>query len=301
VAVVDTGIDYMHPDLAGRVDLSRSVSLVPEDDALVDYYFPGRHHVTDLYYHGTFVSSEIVSNGVHLAGVTSQVTLMGVKVVSAYGESTLGNVLAGVLWAADHDADVINISLGGSFLKTASGRSVAFVNQVFNYAHRKGAVVVVAAGNEGTDLDHDGNSFNTFCSAPNVICVSATGPSSSDGFEGPWYDQDAPAWYTNYGRSAINVAAPGGTYAGYVWGACAQTVLWLIGVPDPPLVILNMGTSMAVPHVSGLAALLVEDLGRNPSRIKARIQSSADDLGLPGTDPFYGKGRINIPRALGLD
>jgi subtilisin family serine protease len=301
VAVVDTGIDYLHPDLAGRVDLSRSASFVPSDDSLVEAYFPGRHPVTDLYYHGTFVASTIASNGEHLAGVTANVTLLGVKVISAFGEGSLGSVLAGVLWATDHGADVINISLGGNFIKQAEGRSVAFVNQVFNYAHRNGAVVVVAAGNEGVDFDGDRNSFATFCSAPNVICVAATGPTSSDGIEGPWYDQDAPAWYTNHGRSAINVAAPGGTTAGYVWGACAQTVLWLIGYPDPPLVIANMGTSMAAPHVAGLAALLVEDLGRNPSRIKARIQSSADDLGEPGADPWYGRGRINVPRALGLE
>ena len=60
------------------------------------------------------------------------------------------------------------------------------------------------------------------------------------------------------------------------------------------------GTSMAAPHVSGLAALLVEDYGRSPSRIKNRMQQTADDLGQSGTDPFYGKGRINGARALGL-
>jgi subtilisin family serine protease len=64
--------------------------------------------------------------------------------------------------------------------------------------------------------------------------------------------------------------------------------------------ILGMnGTSMATPHVTGLAALLVEDLGRNPGQIRARIQQSADDLGQPGTDPYYGKGRINVGQAVG--
>jgi subtilisin family serine protease len=57
---------------------------------------------------------------------------------------------------------------------------------------------------------------------------------------------------------------------------------------------------MAAPHVAGLSALLVEDLGRSPAQIRARIQQSADDLGQPGTDPFYGKGRVNAARALGL-
>ena len=67
------------------------------------------------------------------------------------------------------------------------------------------------------------------------------------------------------------------------------------------LVLGLLGTSMAAPHVSGLAALIVEDVGHGkPSLVKARLQQSADDLGLPGTDPFYGKGRINVPRAIGL-
>ena len=60
------------------------------------------------------------------------------------------------------------------------------------------------------------------------------------------------------------------------------------------------GTSMAAPHVAGLAALLVEKYGRNPAQIRHAIQSTADDLGENGTDPYYGRGRINVARALGL-
>lgn len=301
VAVIDTGVNYEHPDLVGRVDLTRSVSFVPSDDADVAAIFPGRHPVTDLYYHGTHVAATISSNASMAAGVTAKVTIIGVKVLSRWGEGTISGVLDGVLWAADHGADVANLSLGDSFLKSGNGRELAAIQKAFNYAHRKGTLVVVSAGNDSRDLDHDGNRFNAFCNAANVVCVSATGPVSSAGIAGPWVDVDAIAWYTNHGRSAISVAAPGGSLAGRVWAACSKTSLLVAFCQNVDAVLGLMGTSMAAPHVSGLAALIVEDVGHGkPSLVKARLQQSADDLGEPGTDPWYGKGRINVPRALNL-
>lgn len=124
-------------------------------------------------------------------------------------------------------------------------------------------------------------------------------------------DVDAPAYYTNFGRSSINVAAPGGNSSFgpklpapasrdvFVWAARSQTSLLINCAPSPNFIVGAQGTSMAAPHVSGTAALLVSIFGRNPAQIKARIQQSADDLGQPGTDPFYGKGRLNVARAVG--
>jgi subtilisin family serine protease len=301
VAVLDSGIDYTHPDLAGKVDLSRSVSFVPSDDALVASLFPGRHPVTDLHYHGTHVASTISSNAFYAAGVTSRTTLMGVKVLNRFGSGDFDALLNGVLWAADHDADVINMSIQAFGGKNASGRFIGYVNRVFNYAYRNGVVVVTIAGNQNRDLDHDGNNWQGLCTIPNVICVSATGPLSSAGPEGPWFDVDERAFYSNYGRSAVSVAAPGGTVPGLVWGSCSTTSLVVPVCRTEFRAVPAGGTSQAAPHVAALAALVIEDLGKNnPAQVRAAIERGADDLGPQGTDPVYGKGRINIPKTLGL-
>lgn len=297
VAILDTGIDYGHPDLAGRVDLSRSVSFVPADDQLAATYFPGRHPVTDLRYHGTHVAATVSSNARVAAGVTSGVTLVGVKVLNVNGWGTFAAIIRGVLHAVDSGADVINMSLGGGFSKAGNGEYVGYIARIFNEANRRGAVVVVSAGNDALDLDRNGNAYPTYCDTPNVVCVSATGPTGSAGINGPFQAVDAPAPYTNYGKSAINVAAPGGAQRS-VWAACSQTsLIYTVCATGNYGLGLN-GTSMAAPHVSGLAALLVERYGRNPSQIRTRIQQTADDLGEVGTDPYYGKGRINVARAL---
>jgi subtilisin family serine protease len=127
--------------------------------------------------------------------------------------------------------------------------------------------------------------FAAYCDATHVICVAATRMN------------DVPASYTNYGRSAIDVAAPGGSAGEWVYSLCSQTSL-LYGCSGGYYVIGVAGTSQAAPHVSGLAALAVEDVGRSPSEVRAYIRNSADAIG-GGNTPFYGKGRINVARAVG--
>jgi lantibiotic leader peptide-processing serine protease len=299
VAIVDSGIDYSHVDLAGRVDLSRSKSFVPSDDALVAANFPGKHPVTDLRYHGTHVAATVSSNAIAAAGVTSGVTPIGVKVLNRNGSGPISGILAGLLHAVDKGADVINLSLGTTFQKDGNGQTMALLNRAVTYAHRQRAIVVVSAGNDTADLDHDGNAFKVFCSSPTVICVAATGPTDSGSVNGPFVGVDTPAPYSNYGRSAISVAAPGGNQRP-VWAACSRTSLVQPVCQTGNFVVGVSGTSQAAPHATGLAALLVEKIGKNPDRIRSLLQQSADDLGEPGTDPYYGKGRINVARALGL-
>ena len=305
VAILDTGIDYANPDLVGLVDLGRSISLVPED---VTRHYPGRLPFSDLFQHGTFVASIVASNAQRVAGVNRYVTLLAVKIADSTGlQTTASLLLSGIVYATDQGADVINISNGLEFNKSANPGIVAAFQRAVNYAFRKGALLVSVPFNDAADLDHNGDLVRLPCEAANAICVAATGPTGAAGVNGPWQNVDAPAWYTAFGRSAVDVAAPGG--AGppptvNVWLPCTTTPTQTTGRPDcrAGLAITHSrGTSFAAPHVAGLAALLVAQLGHgNPALIRARILQSADDLGQPGTDPYYGKGRINIARALGI-
>jgi subtilisin family serine protease len=308
VAILDTGLGYTHLDLVGRVDLANSVSFVPSDDALVQANFPGAHLVADLHYHGTHVGATVASNALAAAGVTSGVTLIGVKVCRVINLGTpqvnatcpTSAVLAGILHAADVGAHVANMSLGGTFnRRDASGDPsfIEIINSVFNYAREKNLTIVVAAGNAAIDLDHNRNQYAVYCDSPHVICVSATGPTASGGVNGPWTNVDALASYSNYGRT-VEVAAPGGTSPGLIWEACSTFSLVVPVCQTGTFVVGIGGTSMASPHTAGVAALIAEDVGRSPSKIRSKLLRTTDDLGQPGTDPFYGAGRINALRAI---
>lgn len=321
VAILDTGIDDSGFDLAGRVDAARSASFMPEDDAVMAAAFPARPIWGDLDGHGTNVASQVASNALVYAGVTSRTRLMSVKVCSIFGYCSTAAIFEGIVHAVDNGADVINMSLGGGFLKRDCQGCTSVVNRVLQYAEQHGVTVVVAAGNGQVDLDHASNYFATFCSAANVLCVAATGP--VDETADPLLDADTPSWFTNYGRSSVDLSAPGGNYAqaadgslvsaGWIYSLCSRTRLFYdeeadrlfltacSANPNSTYLVGYAGTSQAAPHVSGTAALLVERLGRRPSQIRSRILQGTDDVGQPGTDPYHGRGRLNVAGALGLE
>jgi hypothetical protein len=277
VAILDTGIDYDAPDMTGLVDLARSRSFMnvyvrpaaeaatnpskPSDDLTTATYFPTRHPISDYNGHGTNVATQVSSKAFALAGVTSRTTLIGVKVLGSNGSGSTGSVLSGVLYAADAGANVANMSLGGGFAKSGNGQLLSLINRVFNYAKQKGMLIVVSAGNSGIDLQHNGNQYSTYCDAPHVVCVSSVGPTTFTG------NADAISYFTNFGRNAASVAAPGGNQplnaagtavvptagwpwainpitnptgidiASWVWSYCSKTRIagWVIPtIPPPP-------------------------------------------------------------------
>jgi len=356
VAILDSGIDHLYPDLVGLVDQTRARSFVPvgpippqfpdsarllTDNQLLEIWFPGsgRPPWVDLNGHGSHVGSTVSSLALVSAGVTSKVTLIPVKVLNARGSGSFTGILNGILYATDAGAEVINMSLGALYGRAGNRAFNRVLDEATKYARSNGVTIVVAAGNDGARLHPTNNGlYGAFCSTKNVICVSATGPNSGP-TNGPWAPSvDFPAIYSNYGIQFIDVAAPGGNWAENaqgqivsavgVWAACSKTTLQYVvptvppgsppgTLPAPPFYrkqtcSLNpnstfasgfIGTSMASPHVAGLVALLVENVGRSPELIKSILTETSDDIpiyGKPGKDDLYGNGRINVARALGL-
>jgi lantibiotic leader peptide-processing serine protease len=309
VAVLDTGYDLTHPDLAPNINLALSVDMTGEG---LQYTLP------DPFSHGTHVAGTIAAaeNDFGVIGVAPDAELVLVKVLSDEGTGTFEDVIAGIIHAADVDADVINMSLGGELPRRGSAeeelsaRMVAelanAVGRATTYAYRQGSTVIASAGNDASDGDKDQDLLHLPSDAPYVLSISATAPIG-------WATDplttflDNPASYTNYGRSAIDLAAPGGDF---VYPGDEDCVI--AGLLRPCWVFdlvfstgnqgwyWSAGTSMAAPHASGVAALIVGAHGGSmrPALLERALTRSADDLGSPGRDPFYGMGRVNAATAV---
>lgn len=278
VGILDTGLDPDHLDQRGLIDMAASRAFVPSTAGPPDW--------ADDNAHGTFVGAIVTSNNVGVAGVAPNVTLVAVKVLGKTGSGPISALIAGIYYATDFaKVQVINMSLGFAFPKNVRGASTVLsaMNRAINHAHSKGVLVVSTAGNESADLQHDRNYVELPCEAGVQLCVSATGVG------------DTHASYSNYGTNAINVAAPGGdgppSLATWILGPCSSRVCGNIGS-----YLIGTGTSFSTPHVSGLGALLDSQFGGQltASQMITLIQQNADDIGKPGADPFFGKGRINV-------
>jgi len=259
VAVLDTGVQANHPDLVGRV--------LPGHD-----FVNNDTNAADDNGHGTWVSGIVAANandGYGITGISWSDKILPLKIMTREGSGDTADLTSGIIWAADHEATVINMSVGGF-------PYAQHVQDAVNYAWNKGIVLVGAAGNNAREESFYPASFT------NVISVSAT------------QVNDEFASWSSYGAN-VDVSAPGAsvqttnctvcTYADHnTWG-------------DHTYI---SGTSFATPNVAGTIALIRARFpADSPARVTSRLIASVDDRGYAGFDKRYGRGRVNAYRALG--
>jgi len=327
IAIVDDGIYAAHPDLAPNLNVALSKSFIPGDPApFTGINFPSHSsHVAGI--------AAAADNGIGIIGVAPAAEIVGVRVLTWKADATspigfasegkFAWLAAGIVYAANIDADIINISLGGwvdkngycdndgvCVSKKDTKELIKLLDRATRYAHKKGALVIAAAGNNATDTDNNGKDYFLPAESDKVIGVSATGPIGWV-FD-PTTDLDIFAPYSNYGRKLVDFAAPGGNPT--LFNQNPGCIIPFSGFPVPcgffDMVIgptatsfpwtWASGTSAAVPHVSGVAALIIGKNGgqMNPDKVEQLLRKGADDLGAKDKDPYYGNGRVNAVGSL---
>ena len=248
VAIIDTGIDYDHPDL--HDNYIGGIDYVNDDDDPMDDHGHGTHCA------GIVAASD---NNMGVIGVAPGAWICGVKVMSSTGSGSYSDIIAGIEWSVNNSVQIISMSLGGNYPSQA-------LQDACDTAQANGVLLVAAAGNDGWWAD----SVDYPARYASVIAVAAT--DSND---------NRPYWSSQ--GHAVELAAPGvGIYSTY-WDNTYTT---------------KQGTSMACPHVAGTAALvLAYDPTLSNIAVRARLQTTADDLGAPGRDTLYGFGLVNAAEA----
>lgn len=313
VAVIDTGVAADHPELSHsvNVDLSRNFT----DDS----YGVGRPYGG---YHGTHVAGIIGANDRNERGVVGTAPgteIIDCRVFSPGSLASFADIIAAMVYSADIGCDAANLSIGAYPVdRRGNGKFYGkILNSATSYARRKGTLLVVSAGNNSADLQHD-RAISLPNEAANVLSIGATGPVGfrwgKPGLEQPF---ESPAFYTNYGTNAIDLSAPGGNASDNVLslppeerpnGWFRDLVLSCIAYPS-----YNesgdyvgtaygyswlAGTSMAAPQVTGAAALLKSV---NPNDTANQIESALKrGASVPNgyKKTYFGSGYLNPLEAL---
>jgi len=291
VAVIDSGIDPSHPDLKHAVNENLSKNFTNDGG---DY--------SDVDYHGTHVSGIIAANDHNNQGIVGsapRTDLVALRVFERFRGALFGDILAAVVYSAEINADVANLSLGSILSRYGLGSFYGkALNKTMTYARREGTLIVASAGNSSTDLQHDSGLISLPNEGAQVLSVSATGPTNFNPDTGdselPYY---APTTYTNYGTNVIDIAAPGGRLDSDIQDRILSTVPTDLSEFSPYGYLA--GTSMAAPQVTGAAALIasVNQKPSSPTKITRSLKKAAETPD-EYSKRFYGSGFINIPKAL---
>lgn len=259
VAIIDTGVKQTLEDLAGT-NFTAGYDFVNNDNDPTDDEGHGSHVC------GTV--AQTTNNNLGCAGVAYNCTIMPIKVLDSRGSGSFDDIADGIIWAVDNGCDIINMSLGGT-------SSLTILEDAVNYAWNNGVVVVCAAGNEDSSAPSYPGAYT------NSISVTATA------------GNDDRASYSNYGTT-VDIAAPGGDTGDYNGDGYDDMILQNTFSGTSEGYYFFAGTSMASPHVAGVAALVKSV---NPSLTNAEIrnilESTAEDLGDPGWDQYYGNGLVD--------
>ena len=304
VAILDTGIDYLHQELAGRVDLDRSISFVPEVDALVEANFPGANPIADTHNFGSYLAGLISCNAVRTACVAPNSTLVAVRVTDQDHNAIVSAMISGIVYASDIGSDVIVMTFPLFKLDLRIPEEAAMIDaldRAVQYAHSRGAILVSTVGPPGIDLDDADHELvlNMPTETRKAVGITATNP------------LDGLSDITGFGLDAVDVAAPGGRFIDRV-SPFTDSVLsvcsgFSLRNPEcqrptpasPHRYLFAIGVLGATAQAGGVAALIdgLYDGALHANQLKKRLFDSTDDIGDPGFDHFFGHGRLNMYKA----